>query len=207
MLSAELSVKIQESKSHQILGPVTLIVPPNLDNPSSSFQSQPLSANIKCATCINMVGMSKAFESCVKTNNLADNKRLTVPSVVVMGKLASGRNACQRSQSTSGAVCRPTLNRAERDVCSGRCISLSPANSFRDRFLTSRLSVAFNKNEITNKPSASSNNLFGFPARSVGNDVLSKLDGVDLHSRMGPEAIERPSPDHDMGSSPRGKQL
>lgn len=159
------------------------------------------------------MGLARVSESCSETSNLqvdtntpcvADLKKLTVPNII-LEKLVGERHACQRSHSTSGVVCRPILNRAERDGCSGRCISLSPANSFRDRQMSGRLRVAFTTNEPpTNKTITSSNYPFGFP-RSAGNDIVCKLDGIDSHSRMGVEVFERPSPDHDMGSSPRGK--
>ncbi len=202
------SVKAPESKC-----PVTLILPscpkesePNLSTPIKPILSS--KSNIKCATCANLMGLAKVSEGCVETSNLgvepntpcaSDLKKLTVPHMIV-AKLAAGeRHACQRSHSTAGVVCRPVLNRAEHDNCSGRCISLSPANSFRDRQMSARFRVAFNTNKII----TSSNTPFGFP-RSTGNDIICKPDGMDSHPRIGAEVFERPSPDHDMGSSPRG---
>ncbi len=142
--------------------------------------------------------------------NFAVNKnKLTVPVLFDLvslnfNKLTGERKACQRSHSTSG---HDEKFRTDFHGANVRCASLSPANSFR-AILTKPPLI----HVLTNASSSSSSipSSSGFH-RSMEGDLgpayVQKFD--DLPPRAGTCSAQeldpnRPSPDQDMGCSPRG---
>jgi hypothetical protein len=141
--------------------------------------------------------------------NLITNKnKLTVPVLfdlvsLNLGKLSGERRACQRSHSASVHDQRKK-NPANCSGSGTRCSSLSPANSFRS-ILAKRpinhfpVCVANPPTNFSSSPSSS----FAAFHRSMETDPghashTQKLDDLPRNE------LDRPSPDQDLGCSPRG---
>jgi len=160
--------------------------------------------------------------SCNIVSTITNKNKLTVPLFfdlvsLNLGKLTGERKSCQRSHSTSVH----DRGRTEAE-CTVRCASLSPANSFRG-MITKRQhpipintfsTVSANANNNKTVSSLSSPSLpssssgfhrslegdLGYPGCPQKYDELPRT-GTSTAQELDPN---RPSPDQDMGCSPRG---
>ena len=202
-------------------------------NPSPKNDSETITYAAAC-NCITKSNSrcTLASPSCDATNTSTCNicrsfepnkNKLTVPLIfdLVSLKLTGERKTCQRSHSASGHDQRRKTPAALHSP-SGRCASLSPANSFRGIFAKHPVPVsnaAPNTNANINKVliniitppaltySPQTSKSSGFHRSNEGD--LSYLQKYEELPRIGtaPQDLDpnRPSPDQDMGCSPRGK--
>jgi hypothetical protein len=135
-----------------------------------------------------------------------NKNKLTVPAIFDLvshnlNKLAGERKACQRSHSTCGHGER----RKVPAECSVRCASLSPANSFRAVLTKRPINPSAAGPAPTAPPLASSafhrslETELGYPA------FLQKLEDMQRSGTAQDLEPNRPSPDQDLGCSPRGR--
>ena len=136
---------------------------------------------------------------------VSNKNKLTVPVMfdlmsLNLSKLSGERKACQRSHSTSGHDQRRKVP-AKCTVSGARCSSLSPANSFRS-ILSKRqpnnvpVRVANNHTKLSSPPLSNADF-----HRSLEADLIQKLEDFPRNE------LDRPSPDQDLGCSPRGTTL
>ena len=180
----------------------------NCDASSTVTFSDPDSSQPAAAVITN------CHNTCSCNLSVSNKNKLTVPVIfdlvsLNLGKLTGERKACQRSHSASVHDQRRKVPAERSGSPSGvRCSSLSPANSFRSILAKRPFNnvPVFVSNPATNLSSSSPSTSFAAFHRSLEGDFgcpsyVSKFDDLPRNE------LDRPSPDQDLGCSPRGTKL